>query len=105
VKLDLDRIIEIARRYPDQVHTLPVIANLRGVELVRANRKNPDAGILKIALPDEWVKQLTGAEEFVPLLFCIYIPRHIVDIAESRLVLPGLDASTKQPTRKRSRRP
>jgi hypothetical protein len=85
--LDLDRILELARHYPEEVFTLPCTSNT--VRLARANRQHPDDAHMTVCIPDEWVKQLRGDEALRPLLFAIYIPRRVLDLAESRIVLPN----------------
>lgn len=82
--MDLERILRIARLYPDRVRLFPLGANLQG--LARANRKR-DAWA-KVSIEDEWVKALQGPVEEQPLVFLVHIPRELVGLAEAPLVLP-----------------
>lgn len=93
----LDRIVEIARRYPDDVMVIPVAANTH--ELVRANDKHGD-GLVKVKLPDRLVVNLRGEPTLRDLLFLVHIPRRLVDIGESRIVLPQ-EAPIPQPPPRR----
>lgn len=93
--LDLDRVLELARHYPDEVQTLPCTPDT--VELVRENAKR-DAQ-MRVPIPDEWVRQMRTAET-APLVFCIFIPRRVYDLSQSRIVLP-----TERPQPRRRRKP
>lgn len=96
----LDRIVEIARRYPDEVMVLPLLANL--VDLARANDKVGD-GTARVRIPDSLVVNLRGEPELRDLLFLVHIPRRLVDIGESRIVLPQEVSATAQPQNRRRR--
>lgn len=84
---DFLRVTHIAQLYPERVSVFPLgSGNLLG--MARQNAKR-DA-FVKLAVPDEWIKQLQGPEENRPLCFYVHIPRELVDIAGASLVLPNI---------------
>lgn len=94
----LDRIVEIARRYPDDVLVYPMLPNI--VELARAGRRYAD-GTVKARIPDSLVVNLRGEPTLRDLLFLVHIPRRLVDIGESRIVLPQEVSATAHPQNRR----
>lgn len=84
--MDLGRILDLARRFPEDVEVIPVAANLQG--MARQNRKR--SAYLRVNVDDELVKNLTSDRDRRDLVFFIRIPRFAVDAAAHGLELPGV---------------
>lgn len=93
-EFDFLRVMHLAQLYPEQTRVYPLGAkdpetgkpNLQG--LARKNAKR-DA-YAQVSIEDEWVKKLQSPrEEDHPLVFLVYIPRELVERADSPLILPG----------------
>ena len=72
-------------KYPERVLVLPVAELM--VDSARGNEKRP--AFVKLALPDELVKQLRGGREGADLALLVVVPREVLERSESRIVLPG----------------
>jgi hypothetical protein len=84
--VDLDRILDLARRFPEDVVILPVAANTQ-----RMARQNDKRGaFIQIGVDDEMVRNLTGDRDRRDLVFCIRIPRFALNAADRRIELPGV---------------
>lgn len=96
---DFARVMQIAQLYPDEVQLLPLGAGTNCQGMARKNAKR-DAYI-KLSIEDEWVKALQDPDpEKRPLLFTIYVPRHLLDRAAAPIILPGDMASLVLPGRR-----
>lgn len=84
--VDLPRILEVAKLYPEKVEVLPMASNCTGYR--RSNDKHED-GEVRLDVPDEWIKSLKGSKDEMDLFFIVHIPRSVVNTAESNLVIPG----------------
>lgn len=71
--------------YPDRVEVAPVDQIL--LEAARQNAKRP--AYLKLAVPDDVVKQLRGSRQQKDLILLLRVPREVQERAESPIVLPG----------------
>jgi hypothetical protein len=71
--------------YPDRVEIAPVDQLI--LEAARRNDKRP--AYLKLAVPDEVVKQLRGPRQGHDLVFLLRVPREVAARAASPIVLPG----------------
>jgi hypothetical protein len=57
------------------------------VEAARRNDKRP--AFVKLAVPDELVKNLRGASGERDVVLLVRVPRELAARAESRIILPG----------------
>ncbi len=73
--------------YPDKVEVAPVEQLV--MESARQNAKRP--AYLKLAVPDDLVKQLRGQREQRDMVLLLRLPREVQERAESPIVLPGED--------------
>lgn len=71
--------------YPERVEIAPVDQLV--METARQNPKRP--AYLKLAVPDDMVKQLRGQREQRDLILLLRVPREVQQRAESPIVLPG----------------
>ena len=71
--------------YPEKVEIAPVEQLI--LESARQNPKRP--AYLKLAVPDDMVKQLRGQREQRDLVLLLRVPREVVERADSRIILPG----------------
>ncbi len=71
--------------YPEKVEVAPVEQLV--MESARQNAKRP--AYLKLAVPDDLVKQLRGQREQRDMVLLLRLPREVQDRAESPIVLPG----------------
>ena len=71
--------------YPEKVELAPVESLL--LESARQNPKRP--AYIKLAVPDEMVKQLRGQREQRDLVMLLRVPREVLDRADSPIILPG----------------
>lgn len=71
--------------YPEQVEVASIDQLL--LESARQNAKRP--AYLKLAVPDDMVKQLRGQREQRDLVLLLRVPRDILDRAESPIILPN----------------
>lgn len=74
--------------YPERVELAPVEQLV--LESARQNPKRP--AYLKLAVPDELVKQLRGRRPAQDLVLLVRLPREVVERAESPIILPGEEA-------------
>jgi hypothetical protein len=73
-------------KYPERVELLPIQELV--IESARQNAKRP--AWVKLAVPDELVKSLKGAQQADrDLLLVVRVPREVLQRAESRILLPG----------------
>jgi hypothetical protein len=72
-------------KYPERVE-LTAMRELV-VESARQNAKRP--AYVKLALPDQLVKNLRGTQEGDDLLLVVRLPREVLQRSESLIVLPG----------------
>jgi hypothetical protein len=72
-------------KYPEQVEVVPM-AEL-AIDSARQNERRP--AYVKLALPDEVVKQLRGGGAGGDLTLVVRVPRGVLERSESRIVLPG----------------
>jgi len=72
-------------KYPQRTQVAPVVELV--LESARQNAKRP--AWIKIAVPDEVVKDLRGGKSTGDLLLLVQIPREVLERADSRIVLPG----------------
>ncbi len=72
-------------KYPERVTTLPVEQLL--MDSARGNDKRP--AYVKLAVPDEWVKALRGADRSKDVLLMVSIPKEVKERSESSIILPG----------------
>ena len=73
-------------KYPHRVELMPMQDLV--IESARQNPKRP--AYVKLAVPDEVVKSLKGAQQAEhDLLLLVRVPREVLQRAESRIVLPG----------------
>lgn len=72
-------------KYPDRVLVQPLAELV--IESARGNEKRP--AYVKLALPDELVKQLRGGRQEGDLALLVLVPREVLERSESRIVLPG----------------
>lgn len=84
--VNLDRILDLARRFPEKTQVIPVAVNLQ--EMARQNDKR-DAYV-KVGVDDELVKNLTGDRDRRDLVFLVRLPRLAVDAIASGLEAPGI---------------
>ena len=71
--------------YPERVELAPVEQIL--IETARQNDKRP--AYVKLAVPDDLVKQLRGQREQQDMILLLRLPREVQERAESPIVLPG----------------
>lgn len=71
--------------YPDKVEIAPVEQLV--LESARQNPKRP--AYLKLAVPDDMVKQLRGQRQQRDLVLLLRVPREVMKRADSRIILPG----------------
>lgn len=71
--------------YPDRIELAPVERLL--IESARQNDKRP--AYVKLAVPDDLVKQLRGQREQRDMVLLLRLPRDVKERAESPIVLPG----------------
>ena len=71
--------------YPDRVEIAPVERLL--LESARQNPKRP--AYLKLAVPDDLVKQLRGRDAERDVVLLLRVPKEVLHRAESPIVLPG----------------
>jgi hypothetical protein len=72
-------------KYPQRVEVIPVSELM--MDSARGNDKRP--AFVKLALPDELVKQLRGGHEGGALALLVVVPREVLERSESRILLPG----------------
>lgn len=72
-------------KYPEQVQVAPLDQLV--LESARQNPKRP--AWLKIAVPDDLIKNLRGRKESRDVLLLVHIPHDVGERADSRIVLPG----------------
>jgi hypothetical protein len=72
-------------KYADRVEVAPVEQLV--METARQNEKRP--AWMKLAVPDEMVKNLKGKREPQDLVLLVQVPREVLERADSRIVLPG----------------
>jgi hypothetical protein len=73
-------------KYPHRVELMPMQDLV--IESARQNPKRP--AYVKLAVPDEVVKSLKGAQQAEhDLLLLVRVPREVLQRAESRILLPG----------------
>ena len=73
-------------KYPHRVELMPMQDLV--IESARQTPKRP--AYVKLAVPDEVVKSLKGAQQAEhDLLLLVRVPREVLQRAESRIVLPG----------------
>lgn len=77
--------------YPERVELAPVERLV--MESARQNPKRP--AYLKLAVPDELVKQLRGRRPAQDLVLLVRLPREVVERAESPIILPGEEGGAK----------
>ena len=71
--------------YPERVEIAPVDQLL--MEAARQNAKRP--AYVKLAVPDEMVKQLRGSRQSKDRFLLLRVPHEVEERAESPIVLPG----------------
>jgi len=78
-------LIYALEKYPErvQVATIDELA----LETARKNDRRP--AYVKIAMPDEVVKQMRGRREGGDLTLVVHVPRQVIERSESLIVLPG----------------
>lgn len=73
-------------KYPEKVDAIPVDKLL--LDSARQNAKRP--AYVKLAVPDDVVKELRGsADRRQRLFFLVSVPQEVLERSESRIVLPG----------------
>ena len=72
-------------KYPDQVEIAPIEQLV--MDSARKNAKRP--AWVKLAVPDDMVKNLRGSRDAKDLLLVVQVPRDVLDRVDSRIVLPG----------------
>lgn len=83
---DPRRILAFAlEKYPGQVEVAPLAELI--VEAARRNDKRP--AFVKLAVPDELVKNLRGASDERDIVLLVRVPREMAARAGSRIILPG----------------
>lgn len=71
--------------YPDRVEIAPIEQLV--LETARQNPKRP--AYLKVAVPDDLVKQLRGRDQERDLVLLLRVPKEVLERADSPIVLPG----------------
>ncbi len=79
------QLVFAIEKYPDKVEMMPVEKLV--LESARQNDKRP--AYLKLAVPDELVKNLRGSRPGQDRVLLVRIPNDVLSRAESRIVLPG----------------
>ncbi|MDX1644504.1 MAG: hypothetical protein R3244_09130 [Thermoanaerobaculia bacterium] len=77
--------------YPERVELAPVDRLV--IESARQNPKRP--AYVKLAVPDDLVKQLRGRREPQDLVLLVRLPREVLERAESPIILPGEEGGVK----------
>lgn len=91
--MNLPRLLRYAMdHHPSELDLYPITPNIH--EMRRQNGKHEAS--ITVDIPDETVLNLRGDEKRRDLLIFLRIPRKIVDLAESGLVLPGIDKLPKR---------
>lgn len=72
-------------KYPERLEIAPVDQLL--LETTRQNARRP--AFLKVAVPDEMVKNLRGRPEDRDLVLLVRVPRDLGERAQSPIILPG----------------
>jgi hypothetical protein len=73
-------------KYPERVELMPMSELV--IESARQNPKRP--AYVKLAVPDELVKNLKGTQQADhDLVLVVRVPREVLQRAESRILLPG----------------
>jgi hypothetical protein len=72
-------------KYPQRVEVVPLQELV--MESARENPRRP--AYVKLALPDEAVKQLRGGDSGGDLLLLVRVPKEVQKRSESSIVLPG----------------
>lgn len=82
----LDRQLRFAlEKYPEKVEIVPLGELV--LDSARKNDKRP--AWVKLALPDEVVKNLRGRQQDLEPVFLVRIPQEVSERSESRIILPG----------------
>lgn len=71
--------------YPDRVQVEPVETLL--IDAARQNAKRP--AFLKLAVPDDLIKQLRGRQGEHDLIALVRVPKDLLERAASPIVLPN----------------
>ncbi len=79
-------LIFALEKYPEKVEAIPLDELV--IDSARQNAKRP--AYVKLAVPDEVVKELRGtADRRQRLVFLVSVPQEVLERSESRIVLPG----------------
>lgn len=84
--MNLDRILDLARRFPENVEVIPVAANAQDMARATSLRE----AYVRVGVPDELVKNLRGDSDRRDLVFLIRLPRLVVNAAQHQIEAPGL---------------
>jgi len=82
---ELDSLAFALDKYRDRLQIAQVDQLV--TDSARRNEKRP--AWLKIAVPDDMVKNVRGSQNARDLVLLVQIPREVLERAESRIVLPG----------------
>jgi hypothetical protein len=85
MKTPREKLSFALERYPEQIELVPLEELV--VESARQNDRRP--AYLKIAVPDQLVKELRGGKGERDLLMLVRVPKDVLKRSESRIVLPG----------------
>jgi hypothetical protein len=72
-------------KYPQSVEIVAV----RDLVLDSARQNERRPAFLKLAVPDELIKNLRGAKQQADVVLMVRIPGEVLERADSRIVLPG----------------
>ncbi len=72
-------------KYPERLEIAPIERFV--LEAARQNPRRP--AFVKVAVPDELVKNLRGRAEDRDQIYLVRVPRDLRDRAESPIILPG----------------
>ena len=84
--MDVKKLMTFLEKFPNAVE----IVSVEEILLDSSRGGAEGRGTVKLALPDDVVKNLKGDPERRDTLLLIHIPRDIVRRAESPIILPGL---------------
>lgn len=82
---ELDSLAFALDKYRDRLQIAQVDQLV--TDSARRNEKRP--AWLKIAVPDDMVKNVRGSQNARDLVLLVQIPREVLERSESRIVLPG----------------
>ncbi len=82
---ELDSLAFALDKYRDRL----LIAQVDQLVTDSARRNEKRPAWLKIAVPDDMVKNVRGSQKSRDLVLLVQIPREVLERSESRIVLPG----------------